>query len=34
MPLKDINKLFPENNEIERDVSDLPKFDMDLYRIS
>jgi hypothetical protein len=34
IPYKYINKLFPENNEIEFDISDLPKFDIDLYRIS
>ena len=34
IPYKDINKLFPENNEIEGDISDSPKFGIDLYRIS
>jgi hypothetical protein len=31
---KDINKLFPENDEIQGDISKLPTFDIDLYRIS
>ena len=34
IPHNDVNKLFPENNEIGGDVSDLPQFDIDLYRIS
>ena len=33
IPYEDVNKLFPESNEIEGNVSDLPEFDIDLYRI-
>lgn len=34
IPYLDINTLFPANNEIEGDVSDLPKLDIDVYRIN
>ena len=34
IPSEDINKLFPESNEIQGDISELPTFDIDLYRIS
>ncbi|MGV9174169.1 MAG: hypothetical protein ACOC35_16595, partial [Promethearchaeia archaeon] len=30
----DINDLFPEINENEGDISDLPEYDIDLYRIN
>lgn len=34
IPSEDINKLFPESDEIQGDISELPTFDIDLYRIS
>ncbi len=30
---EEINRLFPESNEIPGDISDLPTFDIDLYKI-